>query len=106
MLNPRAAQIDCKLDAMKRMPPRSHLGIDGVRAMARADACDVRVIINEPRRINVSECAFGEIAPLRAQPVFQLFRPVRECSADMFQQTHDATSSDGFTLLNNLERAH
>src|SRR5947209_20317147 len=92
MLDPCAAQIDCKLEAMKRMPPRPHLGIDGVRAVARADACNVRVIINQPRRVNVSKRTLDEIGRLRAQAVFQLLRPVLESAADMFQQTHVSTS--------------
>jgi hypothetical protein len=51
--------------------------------VARADACDVCVIIDEAPRVHVRESLFDKIGRPRAQTVLQLFRLMRESPAGM-----------------------
>jgi hypothetical protein len=46
-------QIHGKFQAMKRMTPRPHTRIHEGIAAARADACYMRVIVNELSAINI-----------------------------------------------------
>ena len=48
------AEIDLELEAMKRMTPREHLRMDE-RVGAFADSRNMRVIVNQTRRINIIE---------------------------------------------------
>ena len=60
----RSAEIDVKLQMMKRVGPASHFGIDEGAAGTRADAGDMSVVIDKARRIDVVESAFDQILRL------------------------------------------
>lgn len=70
------------------MGPTPHLGINERATGTRANAGDVRVMVNEARRIDVVECAFDQILRPNADTIGQLFRMMFEGAADKVNQTH------------------
>ena len=58
----RGAEVDGELGAVERVAPRAHLRVDLVARAARAQPGDVRVVIDEPRGVNVREGRFDKSA--------------------------------------------
>jgi hypothetical protein len=86
---------------MKRVSPRQHLRIDERFRTTDAESCNMHVMIDETRRVDVVESALDEVGRFHPKPGSQLFRLFRERPADGMDQTHlmPQVQSSSFSLL-------
>ena len=73
---------------MNRMSPGQHPGIHKGAVRADTDPGDVRVIVNQLRRIDVLKRTLDQIGGLRADAAFEFLRPVCERATDVMKQAH------------------
>ncbi len=71
---------------MKRMCPRPHLSID--KSSTNAQSRNVNVMIDQSLRIYIVESALDQVRRFRAELVRQLFRSLREGTANGMNETH------------------
>src|SRR6185295_1389740 len=60
-INTGCAQVNFEFQVVERMRPTAHLWVDKCAGVARADAGDMRVMIDQPFRIDVFERARNQV---------------------------------------------
>ena len=72
------------------MGPPSHFGIDKGAAGTRANTGNVRVVINQSRRINVVKGAFDQVCRAGPNMIVQLLRLMIKSAADEVNEAHES----------------